>query len=372
MDRHPVTCWEHFRCDKTECAAYRSNDLRCWLVSQTHCHEGIQGTWLEKMEVCIDCEVFARNSDAADWPETLRLIAKQFTNYRERIEENQRQVKESKRRLEEFKRTSIYLLSELDKKGSEVKREKELLEQRYREKTAELSALHDQLVQSGKMAAMGRFSAGIAHEINNPLGAIINYARTLIANPEIKGQNRGYLELVVKGLFRIENIVRQILNYSGAQKPNLQRTDINRLVDESLVYVRHRIDEKAITLELRHADSLPFVHVDPAQMHQVVVNLVNNAVDAMENGGRLVIETEARQRQVEIRFMDTGTGIPEKEMHKLYEPFYTTKDVGRGTGLGLFICYNILQMVNGSIHVQSQPGAGTCVTVRLPVPDGSA
>ena len=365
--RRRVVCRERFQCDREDCPAFGAKDHRCWLVSGTRCHDKIQGTWLEKMEACLTCEVFVENITEADWRETLALVARQFKDYHAQIENKQKTLDEINRKLEEFKKTSIYLLKELDQQSRVLEEERNSLERRIREKTDELNRIHANLVQSTKLAALGRFSAGIAHEINNPLGAIINYTRTLLANPVIGDANRGYLELILKGLFRIEYIVRQVLSYSGGQKSDPRPTDINRLIRDSVESVQHKLADRGIRCEWSLRDVLPEVRIDPIQLQQVLINVLNNAIDAVDKDGRIEVRSFLRSDKVVIEVSDNGRGMGREELEHAFDPFYTTKEVGHGTGLGLFLSYNLLQIYRGRIELSSQKGKGTRATIELPV-----
>lgn len=244
-----------------------------------------------------------------------------------------------------------------------------LLAHTFNEMAEKLEKTKNQLIQTAKLATVGQFAAGIAHEINNPLGAIINYIRTLLANPEIKGENRGYLELTLKGLFRIENIVRQILSYSSYSESS--STNINQLLKESIAFVQHKLLAKNINLNLKLDNSLPNILLDAGQINQVFINIINNAIDALSFGGKLTIETSLIHEPkgstpVQIKFIDNGIGVKEENLDKIFDPFWTTKEVGEGTGLGLFICYNIIRLHKGTIDVKSKEGVETTVIVTLP------
>ncbi len=319
------------------------------------------------MEACIHCDVFNKNLKELDWKDTISLIARQLKDYHQQILEKQAVLDESNRRLSEFKKTSIYLLKELDQKSKELQEERNNLEKRVKEKSKELKQIHSKLVQSTKLAAIGRFSAGIAHEINNPLGAIINYTRNLLANPVIVDQNRGYLELILKGLFRIEYIVKQILSYSGGQKTEAKPTDINKLIHDSVQFLQHKLDKKQIEYSYKLSDELPEVMIDPIQLQQVFSNVINNAVDAVNNHGKIEIHTFIKKDNVVIEFADNGRGMSKEEMNQVFDPFYTTKEIGQGAGLGLFISYNILQIYHGNVEIFSHKGKGTQVVIQLPV-----
>jgi len=362
-----LKCWEYFKCKKSDCPAYNSDDLRCWLQCGTYCHDEIQGTWLEKMEACIQCEVFEKNFKQEDWKETLFLVNKQFKGYKTRVQEKAEQLEKAKKKLTDLKITRIYLLRELDKKRNELLKERENLEKRVEEKAKELRDIQMQLIQSTKMAAMGRFSAGIAHEINNPLAGILNCVRSLLGEPEVKGQRRGYLELALKGLLRIENTIGQILSFSGRQEFKPRLTDINQLIKESLMFTKHRLLEQQISLQQNLTESLPPILVDPHQLQQVFMNVIGNALDALPPRGSLSITTATKGKNIEIKFIDNGKGIKQEDLDKIFDPFYTTKEVGKGVGLGLSISYTIIQQYGGKIDIKSKENEGTIVTVTLPV-----
>ena len=363
-----IRCWEFFHCDQTECEVNRTDERRCWLITETHCHGKIQGSCLEKMESCLSCEVFNRNFTEIDWVETFKLISEQFKSYKEEIEIAHADFKENEKRLRDFKMTSVYLLKELAKKGREVEAERDNLEMRVIERTKELMEAQTKLIQSIKMAAIGRFSSGIAHEINNPLGAVINFTRTLLGNPEIKGDDRNHLELILKGLFRIENVVKQVLSYSGKLDSEPRSVDVNQMVHESVDFIQHKLENKGIDLNMELMNKRQTITIDPNQIQQIFMNILNNAIDAMNRDGNLTIKTSSSENWVKIEFIDNGIGISEENLENIFDPFYTTKEVGKGTGLGLFICYSILQIYNGNLEVKSKEGEGTRVIVKCPVP----
>ena len=364
-----MLCYEYLNCNKTECPAYGLPETLCWLLDNTQCNDQVQNEWLEKIELCLECRVFEQNLNNENITWTLKLVAEQFANYKKNIESHRTTILESQKKLHEFKTTSIYLLKELDKKNRELLDERKNLENRIEEKTREMQGIHSELLQSTKMAAIGQFSAGIAHEINNPLGAIINYIRTLLANPDIEGQNRGYLELTMKGLFRIENIVHQILSFSGKQKSELKDTMIANVVNEALSFLQHKIGDKKINVKNNLNNARQQVHVDPFQLQQVFTNILNNAIDAVPKEGTIIIDAFSNNSYAVVKVTDNGKGIKKEYLDKVFDPFFSTKDVGKGTGLGLFISYNIIKIYQGLIEIESKYGKGTTVTVQLPVSD---
>jgi two-component system NtrC family sensor kinase len=337
------------------------------MLSGTYCHDGVQSTWLEKAEICVKCEVLKQNLTTRNLGKTLRLFAEQFQSYQRQIKEEHQELKETQKKLQEFQATSIYLLKEMERKNIRVLSDQDHLKKKISEQTKELSDIEKKLLQSAKMMAMDRFSAGIAHEINNPLGAIINFVRTVLAHPDIKGENKGYLEMTLKGLFRIESIVREILGYSEKKEPDYKPTRLTQLLKDTVAFVQHRLDDKRIKLVLQVPPRLPLVMLEPASIQHVFINIINNAIDAMSSQGTLKVAASANRRQVQVNFIDDGEGISDEDLDKTFDPFFTTKEVGKGTGLGLFISYNTIKMHKGKIDIASTKGKGTTVAVTLPL-----
>jgi len=324
------------------------------------------------MEACIKCEVFAVNFPKENSIETISLLGIQFEDYKRKVTEKTKQIEDANKKLIEFKLTSVYILKELNKKSAELLKAKEDLDKRVQERTKKLCEVQTQLVQSAKMAAMGRFSAGIAHEINNPLAGMLNCVRSLLGNPGIKGESRGYLELVLKGLLRIENTIGQTLSFAGRRPFQSTPSNINQLIKESLTFTKHRLLEQKITLFENLDESLPAALVDPHQLQQVFMNVIGNALYSLSPGGTLNITTAASGKNVKIKFTDTGCGIKQEDLDKVFDPFFTTKEVGKGVGLGLSISYTIIQQHGGKIDIKSKENEGTTVTITLPFGDASA
>ena len=366
-DKKPVICWEYFECSNISCPTRQTDDLKCWLVSGTNCHNEIQGTWIEKMEACLECPVYKKNFDFKDWKSTLILISEQFNSYKKRTDENNKILKESEKKLQEFKTTSSYLLKELDKRSLEVKAERNNLEVKVAERTKELEQLHFKMIRTSKMATVGRFSAGIAHEINNPLGAVLYYTRRILKDNELKQQNKEDLKLILEGLARIEKIVKQILSYTSYHKTDIRPVNIHKVLNGALSFISYKECDNKKNIVFKSKKMLPKVLVNPMQIQQVFINIINNAVDAMDCNGKLEIETFSKSGMICVRFKDNGNGIQEEVLGKVFDPFFTTKDVGEGSGLGLFICYNILQLYDGKIDIFSNEEEGTEVTVSLPM-----
>jgi len=233
---------------------------------------------------------------------------------------------------------------------------------------SELATAREALKQSEKLAHMGQLSAGIAHELNNPLGVITMYSNLLL--DEVKDETtRNDLNLIVEQADRCRKIVGGLLNFARKNQVRLTETDLDKFVNRSVqsIVLPDNIDVK-IEVDLND----PYVYMDADQMMQVLTNLEKNAVEAMPEGGTLSVALrEAGDEDVEILISDTGTGISEENLDKIFTPFFTTKEVGKGTGLGLPLCYGIVKMHKGKITLNSNDNpakgpTGTTFIIRLP------
>jgi two-component system, NtrC family, sensor kinase len=231
-----------------------------------------------------------------------------------------------------------------------------------------LNETQDQLVQKEKLASVGQLAAGVAHEINNPLGSVLLYADILQKEtPEEDTQQREDLDMIIREATRCKTIVNDLLNFSRQNEVMAQETDLNELLEElaSAASRQELYEQVEIVPELD--PQLPNIQADPLQLRQVFVNLMNNAAEAMPQGGTLSLRTQRGPSNgfVTVEVEDTGVGITEENMKKLFTPFFTTKPIGKGTGLGLAIVYGIVKMHRGQIGVQSEAGKGTRVTITL-------
>lgn len=233
----------------------------------------------------------------------------------------------------------------------------------------ELQAAQDQLVQSEKLASMGQLAAGVAHEINNPLGTITIYAHMMMKELP-KGDSRlEDLKMIVDEAGRCRSIVSGLLEFARQGKLELQAVDVNALLLNTIAEVERQPFFEKVTVVNRLYPRLPRIHADPAQLRQVFSNLVANAAEAMAEGGRLTVASGMSEEgnSVWISISDTGCGIPEENLGKLFTPFFTTKAPGKGTGLGLAIAYGIVKMHRGLLEARSQVGAGSTFTITLPL-----
>jgi len=254
------------------------------------------------------------------------------------------------------------------------------LEARVEDKTNELKRAHEHMLQVEKMASIGKMAAVVAHEINNPLSGILTYAKLLkkwvqrVEGDETKRQEiRECLDLVESESRRCGDLVKNLLMFSRTAPMNLAWSDVNQVVERCIRLVQHQLDLGNVQLQLQMAGNLPLLHCDPAQVEQVLLALVMNAIDAMPRGGNLLLRTRSlpQSRQIEVQVRDDGVGIAPDLLPRLFEPFLTTKETGKGVGLGLAISKTIVERHGGVIEVESQPGRGTTFYIFLPVEAGA-
>ena len=224
-----------------------------------------------------------------------------------------------------------------------------------------------QLVEAEKLASVGKLAAGIAHEINNPLTAVLTFSNLMLEQCAPSDPRYDKLKLMVRETDRARTIVRQLLNFGRETVIKPEKININRPVSEIADSLVAQDAFKGIELSMKLGDGLPDVYADPAQIGQVVLNILLNAIHAITPPGRIEVITRANESNIEITFSDTGKGISEEHIRKIFDPFFTTKDASKGTGLGLAVSYGIIKKHGGDIEVASTEGQGTTFTVRLPI-----
>jgi signal transduction histidine kinase len=231
----------------------------------------------------------------------------------------------------------------------------------------ELLNLQESLIQSEKLASMGQLAAGIAHEVNNPLGTILLYSHMLLDAVPEGSQMREDVQLIVNEAKRCKTIVSALLNFARQSRLILKLTGIRSLLEN----IAHLVGDKnrQIQVSIECPQDIPLIVIDPEQIKQVLLNMFTNAFDAMPRGGALNVRVRLSDDEefIKIAITDTGSGISEENLKKLFNPFFTTKQIGRGTGLGLAISYGIIKMHRGDIQVESQFGKGTTFTISLPL-----
>ena len=249
------------------------------------------------------------------------------------------------------------------------------LEDRVEQKTKELNRAHDHVLHVEKMASLGKMAAVVAHEVNNPLSGILTYAKLLrkwVESGQVDREKREEtmecLDLIAAESRRCGELIKTLLTLSRTAPMNVQSTNLHAVIDRCLLLVRHQLELGGIELQLKRAEDLPLVSCDPAQIEQVLLALIMNAIDAMPRGGNLWIETRlsSDDAEIEIQVRDDGAGIAPDVLPHIFEPFLTTKESGHGVGLGLAISRGIVERHNGRIEVASELGRGTTFTITLP------
>ncbi len=232
------------------------------------------------------------------------------------------------------------------------------------------------LLHKDKLISLGRLSASVVHEINNPLAGILNYARLM--NRMIKKESitqdtldrfSRYLDLIESESARLSAIVSSLLTFSRKTSPQISTFKVRDLLDKCVLLCQHRLSLGNIALIQNVDDHIPLLAGDFNQLQQCIITLIFNSIDAMPDGGTLSISAGRNpgENQIVIQVKDTGTGIAKEHLNKIFEPFFTTKDEGYGVGLGLSILFGIIEQHHGSVDVVSEPGKGACFTLKLPV-----
>jgi two-component system NtrC family sensor kinase len=222
-------------------------------------------------------------------------------------------------------------------------------------------------LQTEKLSALGRMAAGIAHEINNPLGGILLYSTNLFKKVPEEGPLKEGLEIIINETMRCKTIIQDLLEFSREKEPEKTAANINHIIEKTLSMLENEFRLRHIRVETNLSGKTPVVLVDANQMHQVFVNLLLNAAEATQDNGEINIRSqiEPAKRRIRIEIADNGCGISPGHISKVFEPFFTTK--AKGTGLGLAVTYRIVRNHQGEIHVSSQPGKGTRFTIEIPL-----
>jgi hypothetical protein len=226
--------------------------------------------------------------------------------------------------------------------------------------------LEEQLQHAEKMASVGLLAAGVAHEVNTPLAGISSYTQLLRGQLDEADPRQQVLEKIEKQSFRAAKIVNGLLNFSRSSGTEFERVDVNKVLQDVLSLVEHQLEGSRIRVRRELAEALPAVRGNENRIQQVFFNLILNARDAMPSGGWLTLATSCRDDTVVVEVKDTGHGIRREHIRRIYDPFFTTKGIGAGTGLGLSVSYGIVQEHGGAIFVESAPGQGTTFQVTLP------
>ena len=246
------------------------------------------------------------------------------------------------------------------------------------DRTRQVKETHEKLLHQDKMSSLGKLSASVVHEINNPIAGILNLIMLMqrIMEEDTLGQNeldqfQKYLGMMETETRRTSRIVSNLLAFARQSKMEPKRVNLNRLIEQTLFLNSNLLKIDGVKVENKLDPDLPDLLGSEDQLQQVFMNLVSNATEAMEAAGGGVLTIESRhilgEDSLQINFKDTGPGIPEEDISNLFEPFFTTKKKGKGVGLGLSVAYGIIQEHGGSIYVKSKAGQGTTFQVKLPL-----
>ncbi|MBN1591259.1 MAG: hypothetical protein JW888_17235 [Pirellulales bacterium] len=236
-----------------------------------------------------------------------------------------------------------------------------------RQAAEEKLALEDQLRHADRLATIGQLSAGVAHELNEPLGNILAFAQLAQKNPELPPQAAEDLEKIVTTSLHAREVVKKLMLFARQMPPQKSRVNLNAAVEDGLYFLESRCAKSGVIVNRELAPRLPQITADASQLHQVLVNLVVNAIQAMAGGGRLKISTRAAEEHVLLIVEDNGVGMSKDVLGRIFLPFFTTKDINEGTGLGLAVVHGIVSAHGGQIDVESVPGEGTRFEIRFPV-----
>jgi len=265
----------------------------------------------------------------------------------------------------------IAILANRVEKEEKARAELNIAHQELTTYVQRLKENEEQLIQTEKLTSLGQMAASIAHEVNNPLAGILVYTQLLIK--KIAGDNISkeialdYLSKMDSEITRSTKLIRNLLDFARQSPPTLREIELNDVVNQALDITAHSAELQRVEVIRELAPSLPKLMADFDQLQQVCTNLILNAIQAMPEGGRLTLHTSANSSQVIIEVQDTGCGISPENMRKLFTPFFTTKEKGKGVGLGLAVAHGIIQRHQGRIEVQTKEGEGTTFTMYLPL-----
>ncbi len=230
-----------------------------------------------------------------------------------------------------------------------------------------LNQTQQQLLQSEKLAAMGRLTSQLAHELNNPIYGIMNTLELLKTEIKPDNRRRKLLDMSLSETVRLADMLRKMLSFSKPDQEEKNFADINTIIEEMIILHEKMLQENTIRVAYELAEDLPHVYISKNQMRQVILNMISNARDAMPEGGTLRFRTSREKDMIAIEVTDTGMGIPEEHVNRIFDSFFTTKDSVKGVGLGLSVCYGFIRDHGGDIKVKSKPGEGTTFTITLPM-----
>jgi len=226
-----------------------------------------------------------------------------------------------------------------------------------------------QLLQSEKMASLGKLAAGVAHQLNNPLGGITLFTKLVLEEYELEEGARKDLHRILKDAERCRDTVKELLEFARQTRQEMRPRNINQAISRTLFLLENQAIFQNIEIQKELTPSLPLVPADIQQLNHMFMNIILNAVEAMEGKGKLTLKTclSSKKNHVTIEISDTGPGIPDGILQQIFEPFFTTKEAGKGTGLGLSLVYGIVENHGGSITARSKPNEGATFIIELPL-----
>lgn len=230
--------------------------------------------------------------------------------------------------------------------------------------------LENQLRHADRLAKIGQLTSGMAHELNEPLAGILGFAQLAIKKLDSPETARRYLDRIVGSCLQAREIIRKMMQFGSPSAPKMEKMDLNHLVEESIAFIAPRFSDAGVEFHCNLSPLPPMMDGDASQLTQVLANLIINAIHAMPDGGAITITTSVAQNRVQLRVADTGIGMDAQTMEQIFLPFFTTKDVDQGTGLGLSVVHGIVAAHGGTIDVASRRGDGAAFTITFPIHEG--
>lgn len=314
-----VACWKIMRCNREDCPAYGDFLRRCWYVAGTLCPSCAAGEYDQKSEKCRACAVYRANSG-----DEIQHLAEYF----------------------------------------------DLMTMTLKKRIEDLKTLQERMVQSQKLESLGQLAAGVAHELNTPLGIILGYTQLMLQDFAPDSEYHEWLKIQEKHLRICKRIVSDLLRFARTTETDKKGLKLNDVLEQVVAVVEHTFGLRKISLVREFAPDLPLIYGDQEKLQQVFLNLLNNAHDAIGSNGKVTVATrhDSARGEVVVAVADTGSGIPPQVLPRIFDPFFTTKPVGKGTGLGLSVTFGIVKDHGGQIEVESRvsPLAGA----SAPSPDG--
>ena len=235
------------------------------------------------------------------------------------------------------------------------------------EEKRENKILESRLIHADRLATIGELTAGIAHELNEPLGSILGFAQLIKKESSVNSQVKMDLDKIINASMHAREIIRKLMTFSKYDEKGSEKVCLNTILTDGIYLLESRCEKENINVVKTLEEHLPSVFANPVQLNQVVVNLCVNSIQAMSNGGKLILQTFSNEESVILVVQDTGSGISEDHLPKIFNPFFTTKDSNTNTGLGLSVVHGIVKSCNGIIKVESNLGVGTRFEIALPI-----